>query len=91
MRGDREYMCVSVRVPTCVFTEMPDWGAHLPIPPKRYFISKPFTIQAQEQSRGYPCLHSNSTGLSRTCVAVCGKSKGAARRGEERLSPFIIS
>lgn len=37
MRGDRER--VSVCTPVCVFAEMPDWGAHLPIPPKRYFIS----------------------------------------------------
>lgn len=80
---------------------MTDWGAHLPIPPKRYFISKSFTIQAEEQSHGYACLHSNSTGPFRMPVAVCGKStkkkesveeqRGEARGGEERLSPFIIS
>lgn len=73
-------------LPVCVFAEMPDWGAHLPIPPKRYFISESFTIQAEEQSLGYACLHSNSTGPSRTPVAVCGKSKGGVeeRRGEAR-------
>lgn len=36
-------MRVYVR-PMCVFAEMPDWGAHLPIAPKRYFISESFTI-----------------------------------------------
>lgn len=89
MRGDREYG--RVRAPACVFTETPDWGAHLPIPPKRYFISEPFTIQAEEQSLVLVCLHSNSTGPSRTPVAVCAKSGEAEKRGEERLSPFIIS
>ena len=59
-----ERVCVCV----CVFfiAEASDWGAHLPIPPKRYFISESFTIQAEEQSLGYACLHSNSTGPSRT-------------------------
>lgn len=89
MRGDREY--VSVCTPVCVFAEMPDWGAHLPIPPKRYFISGPFTIQAEQQSLGYACLHSSSTGPSRMSVAVCGKSKEEWRSREERLSLFIIS
>lgn len=81
----RVYSCV------CVFAKMPDRGAHLPITPKRYFISKSFTIQAEQQSLSYACLHSNSTGPSRTCVAVCGKSKDEWRSREERLSPFIIS
>lgn len=89
MRGDGEY--VSVCTPECVFAEMPDWGAHLPIPPKRYFISKSFTIQAEEQSFSYACLHSNSTGPSRTPVAACGKSKEECGSREERRSPFIIS
>lgn len=71
---------MSVRAAVCVFAETPDWGAHLPIPPKRYFISEPFTIQGEQQSLGYACLHSSSTGPSRTSVAVCGKSK---RRVEE--------
>lgn len=86
MRGDGEYVSVSALVCVCVFAEMPDWGAHLPIPPKRYFISKPFTIQAEEQSLGYACLHSKSTGPSRRPVAVCGKSKEEWRSREERLS-----
>lgn len=74
MRGDGEYVsvCALGCVCVCVFPETPDWGAHLPIPPKRYFISESFTIQAEEQSLGYACLHSNSTGPSRMPVAVCG-------------------
>lgn len=87
MRGAGEY--VSVCTPLCVFAEMPDWGAHLPIPPKRYFISEPFTIQAEEQSLSYACLHSNSTGPSRTPVAVCGKSKEEWRSREERQGEAI--
>lgn len=76
---------MSVWTPVCVFTELPDWGAHLPIPPKRYFISESFTIQEEEQRLGNAGLHSNSTGPSRTPVAVCAKSKkngGAGRRGD---------
>lgn len=87
MRRDREY--VSVCTPVCVFAEMPDWGAHLPIPPKRYFISELFTIQAEEQSLGYACLHSTSMGPSRTPVAVCGKSKEESRSREERQGEAI--
>lgn len=69
---------MSIGSAVCVFiffsAETPDLGAHLPIPPKRYFISEAFTIQAEQQSPGYACLHFNSTGPSRTSGAVCGKS-----------------
>lgn len=84
-------VCVCV----CVFPETADWGAHLPIPPKRYFISESFAIQAEEQSLGYACLHSRSMGGKEEGKVGPGRlwlcTGGAKKKKRRRRSPFIIS